>query len=76
MLRQAAGIFLFMRMGGAGMEKTKVHFFTKAHFPHNQNSSIYVVVCCSRPQITWQTQALNRWGTAAVSVVKLLVSVV
>ena len=23
----------------------KVHFFTKAHPPHNQNSSIYILAC-------------------------------
>lgn len=23
----------------------KVHFFTKAHLPHNQNSSIYILAC-------------------------------
>ena len=35
-----------------GIYKAKVHFFTKVHHLHNQNSSIYVlVVCCLNVQL-------------------------
>ncbi len=58
------------------MGKTKVHFFTKAHFPHNQNSSIYVVVCCSRAQNVAVACPQTLLGLLPVVVIKQLVSVV